>query len=179
MGSNRTTRARAAAIGAFLVGTIVTIATFAQGPPAGGNGAGAGPAGPPNGPSPAERAIEYRQAVYTVIGGNFGPIGGMLQGRAPFDGADALKRAQRVAFMADFLDDAFPEISKQGETKAKSEIWTERAEFDKLVNDFKSHTAALAATLAKDNKGANDAFKSAATAVANDCKGCHDKFRAR
>ena len=172
---NYTTRARGAAIGALVAGTFLAVMALAQTPPAGGPGAGA----PPAGPSPAERAIEYRQAVYTVIGGNFGPLGGMMQGRAPFNGPEALKRAQRLAALAGFLDDAFPEISKDGKTKAKPEIWTNRAEFDKIAKDFADHTAALAATLAKDNSSATDAFKSAAAAVGNDCKTCHDKFRAK
>jgi cytochrome c556 len=130
------------------------------------------------GPSPAERAIEYRQALYTVLANKWGPIGQMLAGRMPFNGPDAAKRATQAAQIAAMLPDAFPDISKNGDTKAKPEIWANRAEFDKLVTDLGDHTAALAAVLAKDAT-ASDAFKSAATAVANDCKTCHDKFRAK
>jgi len=167
MGSNLTTRVRVAAIGTLIAGAILAAAAFAQSPPAGGDKR-----------TPAERAIDYRQAMFTVIGGNFGPIGGMQQGRAPFNGTEALKRAQRVAALSGFLEDAFPDISKEGDTRAKPEIWADRAEFDKLVKDFNTHTAALAATLAKDSKS-EEAFKTAATAVAGDCKGCHDKFRTK
>jgi cytochrome c556 len=167
MSFNKAKHVWGVAIGASVVGAILVGAAFAQSPPPGG------------GPSPAERAIEYRQAVYTLIGGNFGPIAGMVQGRVPFNGADALKRAQRLASLATFLDDAFPEISKEGKTKAKPEIWTDRAEFDNIVSDLGKDTAALAATLSKDNSSVTPEFKAAVATLGNDCKTCHDKFRAK
>ena len=172
----KTSRGIAAATGALIVGAVISMAALAQMPPAGGEGMGAGGGGPQQ--SPADRAIEYRKAVYTVISSNFGPLGGMLQGRVEYNGAEATKRAERLAQMAVMLDDAFPDVSKTGDTKAKPEIWTNKAEFDKLVKDFTDHTAALAAQLKKDNKSADD-FKKVATAVAGDCRTCHDKFRAK
>ena len=149
-----------------LVLSAVSFTAMAQAPAAG------------TGPTPAERAIEYRQALYTVMANNWGPVGQMLAGRMPFNGADAAKRAARVAFIAAVLPEAYPDISKDGDTKAKPDIWANRAEFDKINKDLGDHTAALAALLAKDTTG-GDAFKTAATAVANDCKTCHDKFRAK
>lgn len=171
----KTSRGFAAATGALIVGAVISMAAMAQTPPAGGAGMAAG-AGPQE--SPADRAIEYRKAVYSVIGHQNGPIGGMVQGRVEYNGAEATKRAERLAQMAVMLDDAFPEISKTGDTKAKPEIWTDKAEFDKILKDFVDHTAALSAQLKKDNKSFDD-FKKAATTVANDCKTCHDKFRAK
>lgn len=165
-----------AASGALLLSAIVSIAA-AQAPPAGGAPPGGGE-GMGAGPSPAERAIEYRKAVYTVLGGNWGPIGQMVAGRMPFNGPVAAKSATRAAQIAAMAVDAYPDVSKDGNTKAKPEIWTNRAEFDKINKDLSDHTAALAALLAKDTTG-GDAFKAAATAVANDCKACHDKFRAK
>lgn len=130
--------------------------------------------------NPADQAVEYRQALFTVIGGNFTSIGAMLQGRAEFNGASALKSAERTAQLAAMVGDAFPDISKTGTTsKASPDIWTNRAEFDKLAKDFADHSAALFAVLKKDNKTASAEFKTAATAVAGDCKGCHDKFRTK
>lgn len=179
--SSKQSRGIVAAIGALLLGTVISVAAWAQTPPPGG-GEGMGASGPPGGmamPSPAEQAISYRKALYDVIGGNFTPIGSVLQGRAEFNGAEMLKRAERTAQLAAMLDDAFPEISKTGNTKAKAEIWTNRAEFDKLTKSFVDNSAALAAVLKKDNKAASAEFKTAATAVAQDCRSCHEKFRAR
>ena len=128
--------------------------------------------------NPADQALKYRQALFTVIANNFTPIGYVLQGRAEFNGATALKSAERTAQLAAMVGDAFPEVSKTATgTKSSPDIWDNRAEFDKIAKDFADHSAALVAVLKKDNKTASAEFKTAATAVAGDCKGCHDKFR--
>jgi len=129
-------------------------------------------------PSPAEMAINYRQSLYTVIGGNFGPLAGVMQGKAEFKAADVMKRAERVAFLAGMVGEAFPDISKTGHTKAKPEIWTHRADFDKKVADFEKASGDLVAVLKKDNSN-SEAFKKAAGAVGQSCKSCHDDFRAK
>lgn len=126
----------------------------------------------------ANQAIAVRKAVYTLIGNNFGPLGQVVQGKAPFDGTEALKRAERVAFLAGLAQETYSDISKIGNTKAKPEIWENRAEFDKLNKEFADHSNALVAVLRKDKNNA-EAFKAAATAVAGDCKSCHDQFRAK
>ena len=129
-------------------------------------------------PSPAERAIEYRQALYTVIGGNFGPIGGILQGHGEYNAADVAKRVQRVAFLATMVGDAFPEISKDGKTKAKAEIWTDKEGFAKAVQKFVDASANLQSVVSKDHTN-SAAFKDAAGKVGEACKGCHDDYRAK
>jgi hypothetical protein len=83
-----------------------------------------------------------------------------------------------AAQLAAMVGDAFPEVSKTATgTKSSADIWDKRAEFDKMAKEFADHSAALVAVLKKDNKTATAEFKTAATAVAGDCKGCHDKFR--
>ena len=129
-------------------------------------------------PTPAERAIDYRKAVFKVVAGNFGPLAQNAQGKLELPAGAANKYAQRLAAVADFPRDAFPDISKDGETKAKPEIWTDKAEFDKLLTDFSTAAKALAAVTAKADARPED-FKAAVGAVGNSCKGCHDKFRAK
>jgi len=132
----------------------------------------------PVGPSPAKQAIGVRKATYTLIGNNFKGIGDVLSGKAEYNAADIEKRAKRVAFLSEFLTDAFPDVSNVGEpdTKARVEIWTQKAEFDKKLKDFQEHAATLA-KVAGTEKTASDAFKAAAGAVAKDCKGCHEDFK--
>jgi cytochrome c556 len=172
------TPSRAAAVGLFIAGTALTLTVSAQTAPTAGAAATppAATAGGP--PSASDQAITVRKAVYTLIGNNFGPIGGVLQGKTPFDGAEALKRAERVAFLASLSVDAYPEISKTGNTRAKPEIWANRADFDKKLKDFTDHSNALVAALRKDSKD-EDGFKAAAKLVASDCKGCHEDFRTK
>jgi cytochrome c556 len=160
---------------ALALGSLIAIGAVAAENAAPGPGAAAGPGAMP---SPAERAIAYRKAVYTVLGGNFGPIGGTLQGRMPYNAKEIGMRADRVAFIATLVPDAFPEVSKDGATKAKPEIWTDKAGFDKAVTMLLDSTAALAAQVKKEPDNV-DGFKAAAGKVGQACKNCHDNYRAK
>lgn len=155
---------------ALLVAAIASLPALlvAQTPPASGNDSAV----------QANQAIAARKAVFTLIGNNFSPLGGVIQGRTQYDPAEALKRAERVAFLAGLSAEAFSDISKNGNTKARPEIWENRAAFDKKIQEFIDHSNALVATVRKDKNNA-EVFKTAASAVAADCKGCHDDFRAK
>ena len=130
-------------------------------------------------PSPARLALENRKAVYTLIGNNFKPLGAVLKG-SPYDAATIQKSIARLVFLSGLLDDAFPEVSNVGEpdTKAKPDIWTSRADFDKKTKDFQTHLIALQ-VLNDTDKEATEAFKTAATAIGQDCKACHDAYRVK
>lgn len=132
------------------------------------------------GPSPAKQAIAVRKAAFTLIGTSFKGIGDASQGKAEYNQADIEKRAKRVLFLSEFLDGAFPEASNLGEpdTKARVELWTQKADFDKKLKEFQEHVATLA-KVASTEKTATDAFKDAAGAVAKDCKGCHESFKVK
>ena len=134
----------------------------------------------PPSPSPARRAIDERKAIFTLIGANFRPLGEVLQGRASLDASELQKRTSRVAFLATLASDAFSEVSNVGDpgTRAKPEIWTRRAEFDKALTDFAGHAQVLSGIAAKQGT-ASDEFKTAAGVLAQDCKSCHDTFRAK
>jgi cytochrome c556 len=135
------------------------------------------PAGAAPGPSPARQAVDARRAAFTLIGGNFRPLGAILKGAAPADAAEVNKRATRLAFLAGLLDENFPEVSNLGQpdSKAKAEIWSDRADFDQKLKGFQTDVAALVQVSAE--KGSADAIKAAITAVGQDCKACHDKYR--
>jgi cytochrome c556 len=151
---------------------LVVGAAFAQAPPA------AAPVAAAAGPTPAERAIEYRQAVYKVVAGNFGPLSQVAQGKADFNADLVPKQAARLAQISTFIVDAYPDISKDGKTRALPAIWSNRAEFDQLVKNLVDHAQTLA-EVAQNSSSAGTELKSAVAAVGNDCKACHDKFRSR
>ncbi|HTV32285.1 MAG TPA: cytochrome c [Methylocella sp.] len=140
------------------------------------------PAAPPpaaGGLSPARQAVDDRRAVYKLIGNNFKPLGAVLKG-SPYEATTVQKSITRLVFLSGLIDDAFPDISNIGEpeTKAKPDVWTNRADFDKKVKEFQTHLIALQ-LLNDTDKAATEAFKTAATAVAQDCKECHDTYRAK
>jgi cytochrome c556 len=157
---------------------LIALATVAGGvapaqtPPA--PQAGAAPAGP----TPADRAIEYRQAIYKIVAGNFQPLAQIAQGKAEFKAEAATRNAQRLAQIATFVGDAYPDISKEGNTRALPAVWTNRAGFDALVKDFVTHTKNLS-DVVENSSSAGDELKAAVATVGNDCKSCHDKFRSK
>lgn len=132
------------------------------------------------GPSPAKQAVNVRKAAFTLIGNNFKPIADAAQGKAEYNQADIEKRAKRLVVLSDILDGSFPEGSNLGEpdSKARPEIWAQKADFDKKLKDFQEHAANLAKVAATEST-ASDKFKEAFGAVGKDCKGCHDSFKAK
>lgn len=135
---------------------------------------------PAAGPSPAKQAVENRRAAFTLIGNSFRWFGAVAKGAAPYDEAEAAKRAARIGFLAGQLDDEFPQDSNLGEpvSKATGDVWTNRAEFDKKLEKFKGDARAFQEAIAKE-KGASDGFKAAVAALGQDCKGCHDTYKAK
>jgi cytochrome c556 len=76
--------------------------------------------------------------------------------------------------MGTIVPDLFPAGSAGG--KAKDELWQNSADFQKLMNDMKSKTAALSAAAAKGESF--DALKPLFGAAGGSCKACHDKYKA-
>jgi cytochrome c556 len=128
-------------------------------------------------PSAAEQAIAYRKAVFTVLAGNFAPVSAVLQGRAALS-PEVLKRAERTAFLATLVPDAFPAISASGNTRAKAEVWSQPDAFDKASRDLIDASASLLTVLRKDNAD-TAAFRDAVTRIGQTCKSCHNDFRTK
>ena len=128
-------------------------------------------------PGAPRAAAEERRAAFKLLGSNFRPLGALLKD-GQYTAAEVKKRIAREVFIAGLLPEVFSDISNVGEpdSKAKPEVWTNRAEFDKKLAAFQEHLTTLAAVNDKD-LGPSDAFKTALTTVAQDCKGCHDDYK--
>ncbi len=124
-----------------------------------------------------EDAIRYRQAAYTMIGWNFGPMGQMVKGKTPWNPGEFAQRADRVAALAPQLLEGFPEGSQSGaKTGAKAAIWTDMDDFKAKMDDFVRQSQALAEVARSgDEAKAKDQFGK----TAQTCKGCHDKYRSK
>jgi cytochrome c556 len=123
----------------------------------------------------AEHAIKYRQSVMQLQAFHFGRIAGMAAGRVPFDA----KLAAEDAALLDTIDKlpfvAFGEgTDKGGNTRAKAEIWRERAKFDAAALKLQEDVAKLNAAA---KTGSLDAIKAAVGAVGGSCKACHDAYQ--
>ena len=123
-----------------------------------------------------EDAIKYRKAAFTVTGAHFVRMGAMAQGRVPFDSKIATENAEIVATMAKLPWAAFGEGTDSGDTRAKSEIWSQNAKFKENSEKFQAESLKLVAAA---RGGREDAFKSAFNATAGTCKTCHDDFRGK
>ena len=123
-----------------------------------------------------EKAIEYRQSVFTVVNWNFKPMGAMIKGEKPYSAAEFARMAENVAFMSKLAAEGFiaGSDSKAGETKAKDDIWKKHDEFKTKMADFEKASAELA-SVAKG--GDINAIKPAFGKTADTCKACHKAFR--
>ena len=127
-------------------------------------------------PSKAEQALKYRKAVYQAIAWNFGPMSAMAQGKIPYEAKEFEMRAQRVAALTPMLSESYsPDTQSVTGSKAKPELWSNRADFDAKMKTLVERSA----TLASVSKGGDfEKSKAAFLDTANACKSCHDKYKA-
>jgi cytochrome c556 len=122
----------------------------------------------------AEDAIKYRKSALTVMGTHFGRVAAMANGRAPYDAKAAAENVALAETMSKLPWAAFPEGSDKGETKAKPEIWTDKARFAEAAEKMQAEMTKLNVAA---RVGTLDALKPAVSSVAGTCKNCHDNFR--
>jgi len=121
-----------------------------------------------------EDAVKYRKAAFTVMGAHFSRIGAMANGRVPFDAKVAADNAAIVEAMSKLPWAGFGEGTDKGDTRAKSEIWTEQAKFKEGADKMQAETVKLAAAAKTGNL---DNLKAAFGASGQTCKACHDAYR--
>lgn len=121
-----------------------------------------------------EDAIKYRQAAMHLQNVHVGRIFAMANGRVPFDPKAAADNAAILDSIDHLAFAAFVDGSDKGNTKAKPEIWSDRAKFDAAASKMQEDVTKLVAATKTGNQ---DQIKSAVGAVGQACKGCHDQFR--
>jgi cytochrome c556 len=122
----------------------------------------------------AEDAIKYRKSALSVMGTHFGRVAAMAGGRAPYDAKAAADNAAIAETMSKLPWTAFQDGSDKGDTKAKPEIWSDKARFAEAAEKMQAEMIKL--NLAA-RVGTLDALKPAVSSVAGTCKNCHDNFR--
>lgn len=121
-----------------------------------------------------EDAIKYRQSAMFLQGQTFGRVAAMANGRVPFDAKVMNDNIALVATLNTLQFSAFVSGSDLGNTRAKPEIWTQKDKWNAAVAKSQDDIAKL---VAAGKTGNIDQIKSAAGAVGQSCKGCHDDFR--
>lgn len=122
-----------------------------------------------------DQAIKYRQGVMTLQGAHFGRIAAMANGRVPFDAAAVQANADLLLTLSKLPFTAFGEGTDKGApTRAKPEVWTNRADFEAKAKSFQEEAVKLQAAAKTGNL---DQIKAAADTVGRSCKSCHDTYQ--
>ena len=122
-----------------------------------------------------EDAVKYRQGVMFAMGNHFySRIGGMVNGRIPFDAKAAAENADVVLTLSRLPFVAFaPDTNGVGKSDAKPAIWTEQAKFKDLSEKMQAEVVKLQVA---GKTGDLEALKTAYRATSNSCKACHDAY---
>ena len=121
-----------------------------------------------------EDAIKYRKNALFVMQQNFGRVAAMAAGRAPFDAKVAADSAAVAEFMSKLPWEGFGDGTDKGDTKAKAEIWSDKAKFNGYADKMQAELSKLSVAAKTGNL---DNIKGAVGAVGGSCKTCHDAFR--
>ena len=119
----------------------------------------------------AADAFQDRHMAMEGIGDAMKSLGAIAKKQAPFDAAVVKANATTIADNLKTASALFPAGSGGGESRAKPEIWTDAAGFEKGMKD------AQAAAVALQSISDEAAYGPALGALGGNCKSCHDKYR--
>ncbi|MFG1403013.1 c-type cytochrome [Xanthobacter sediminis] len=118
--------------------------------------------------------IQQRRAAMKTIGEQTEIGASILKGQVPFSAEKAELIFQTFKDKMVGFEKLFPPGSDTGETKSTSAVWSDRAGFDAAIVKFNQ---AVAENAPKATTEAG--FKAAFTAVAENCRSCHQSFKSR
>jgi cytochrome c556 len=113
--------------------------------------------------------IRDRVDIMEGVGKNAKAIGAVLKRG---ESAEIAMPASEIAAAIGKFTKLFPEGSIGEGSRAKPEIWSDRAKFDELAGQLKSQAEALAAAA----KSGGD-VKTTSSVMWKTCKACHTEFR--
>lgn len=117
--------------------------------------------------------IKYRQNMMKAIGGHTAAAGAIVHGKVDYKNQLPMHAHALLALTSD-IPALFPKGSDFGDTKAKDEVWSNRAEFENRAKNAKDKVA----TFAKAVQGGNQqAMASSFMKMGESCKACHKDFR--
>lgn len=119
----------------------------------------------------AEDPAHQRHEAMETVQESFKPLRAIAVKEAPFDAAVVKKNATTILEKLKEAHGLFPEGSGGGDSRAKPEIWSDRAGFDQAMKDAQAAATAMAAVTEEA------AFVPAMKTLGGSCKGCHDKYR--
>lgn len=121
-----------------------------------------------------EVLVKQRQSAMTLIGKYFGPLGGMAQGRVPFDAKVVQRNADYLATLSQMPWDGFDPATKDTKSAALPAVFNDSGKFKEAANRLTSEVQKLQQVAKSGDEGA---VKAQIGAVGKSCGGCHDNFR--
>ncbi len=121
-----------------------------------------------------ETLVKQRQAAMTLIAKYFGPLGGMAQGRVPYNQQVVQRNAAILDVLKDTPWDGFHESTKGVQSAALPAVWEKSGEVKQAIERFTGEVGKLAQVI---KSGDEAAVKAQIGAVGKTCGGCHDNFR--
>ena len=121
-----------------------------------------------------ESQIKLRKAAYDLLNYNFDSLDNMVRNKKPYNKEEAIRNADFVAMLAPVPRTFFGEGTDQGETRAKPEIWSHRADFDAKMDKMNEEAAKLPQVV---RGGDLAALRRQVEETEKACKACHDDYR--
>jgi cytochrome c556 len=118
--------------------------------------------------------VKQRQAAMTLLGKYFGPLGGMAQGKVPFNAQVVQRNADYLALLSQMPWDGFDPSTANEKSRAKPELFKETQKVKEHIDRFQGEVKKLQ-TAAKG--GDEKAIKAQIGAVGKTCGSCHDAYR--
>ena len=124
-----------------------------------------------------ETQLKLRKSAYSLMGYSFAMLDAMAEGKRPYSKEDAARFADLLQQVSTVPKAMFGEgTDKAGETRAKPEIWSHRADFDSKMNKMIDEVAKLGQVA---RSGDQAALKKAVHETDDACNACHDEYRVK
>ena len=121
-----------------------------------------------------ETLVKQRQAAMTLQGKYWGPLGGMAQGKVPYDAAVVARNAGYLDALSRMPWDGFNANTKDVKSAALPAVYADTAKFKESQDHFQSEVSKLVTV----SKGGDEAaVKAQLGAVGKACGSCHESFR--
>jgi len=124
--------------------------------------------------TPAQHMVSKRQAIFKQMTKTLEPMGLVARDRAPYNAAEFAAAAVNLQSLSKQPWPLFVADSNNQPTRAKPEVWSQAADFQRAQDNFLGHVSQLV----KASEGSDMAtLRSATLAVEGSCQSCHDTFR--
>ena len=125
----------------------------------------------------SEPLQSLRQSYFAIVGMTFGPMGDMVKGDIEWNGEQFAAWASDLAAVSSVtVERGFAPGSDKGKTRAKPEIWDNKADFEEKLGNFRMQAAKLAeVAVTGDRQAIAGQFRQTGGA----CKACHVNYKSR